>query len=119
MRSAAMKRFVMSLIGLCVVVTAVLFAQSGAPKGEWPHWGGDQGNTKYSALDQINRDNVKNLRIAWRWKSENFGPRPQNNMEGTPLMVGGVLYAVAGFRPNVVAIDGATGETLWTYGLDE
>jgi quinoprotein glucose dehydrogenase len=109
----------MSLVGLCVAVTAVLIAQSGAPKGEWPHWGGDQGNTKYSALDQINKENVKNLRIAWRWKSENFGPRPQNNMEGTPLMVGGVLYAVAGFRPNVVAIDGATGETLWTYRLDE
>src|SRR5688572_32166263 len=41
------------------------------------------GNSKYSSLDQINRDNVKNLRVAWRWKSENFGPRPQNNMEAT------------------------------------
>ena len=40
-------------------------------------------------------------------------------MEGTPLMVGGVLYTLAGFRPNVVAIDGATGETLWVYRLDE
>ena len=76
-------------------------------------------NTKYSPLDQINRDNVKDLRIAWRWKSENHGPRPQNNMEGTPLMVGGVLYSTAGFRPNVVAIDGATGETLWVYRFDE
>ena len=79
--------------------------QSGVANGEWPHWGGDLGSTKYSPLDQINRDNVKNLRIAWRWKSENFGPRPQNNMEGTPLMVGGVLYTTAGVRPNVVAID--------------
>ena len=40
-------------------------------------------------------------------------------MEATPLMVGGVLYTTAGFRPNVVAIDAATGETLWTYRLDE
>jgi quinoprotein glucose dehydrogenase len=115
-----MKRFLaFSLIAACLSVSALVFGQSGAPKGEWPHWGGDQGNTKYSALDQINKDNVKNLRIAWRWKSENFGPRPQNNMEATPLMVGGVLYTTAGFRPNVVAIDGATGETLWTYRLDE
>ena len=62
---------------------------------------------------------MKNLRVAWRWKSENFGPRPQNNMEATPLMVGGILYTTAGFRPNVVAIDAATGETLWSFRLDE
>ena len=102
-----------------IAISIGLSAQSGAPNGEWPHWGGDQGNTKYSPLDQITRDNVKNLRIAWRWKTENYGPRPQNNMEATPLMVGGVLYTVAGFRPNVVAIDGATGETLWSYRFDE
>ena len=93
--------------------------QTGARNGEWPHWGADLGNTKYSALDQINRDNVKNLRVAWRWKADNFGPRPQNNLEATPLMVGGVLYTTAGTRPSVAAIDGATGETLWTYRFDE
>ena len=93
--------------------------QTGVKNGEWPHWGADLGNTKYSALDQINRDNVKNLRVAWRWKADNFGPRPQNNLEATPLMVGGVLYTTAGTRPSVAAIDGATGETLWTYRLDE
>ena len=105
-----------------LLVSASLFlsAQStGTATGEWPHWGGDHANTKYSPLDQINRDNVKNLRIAWRWKSENFGPRPQNNMEATPLMVGGILFTTAGIRPNVVAIDGATGETIWTYRFDE
>jgi quinoprotein glucose dehydrogenase len=105
--------------GAMIGISMIVSAQSGAPNGEWPHWGGDLGNTKYSPLDQITRDNVKNLRIAWRWKSENFGPRPQNNMEATPLMVGGVLYTTAGIRPNVVAIDGATGETLWTYRIDE
>ena len=93
--------------------------QTGVKNGEWPHWGADLGNTKYSALDQINRDTVKNLRVAWRWKADNFGPRPQNNLEATPLMVGGVLYTTAGTRPSVAAIDGATGETLWTYRLDE
>ena len=114
-----MRSVTLPLVVLCLAVSALMFAQTGATNGEWPHWGGDLGSTKYSPLDQINRDNVKNLRIAWRWKSENFGPRPQNNMEATPLMVGGVLYTTAGFRPNVVAIDGATGETLWRYRLDE
>jgi quinoprotein glucose dehydrogenase len=114
-----MRSLIFSLIVLCVALSALISGQRGVTNGEWPHWGGDLGSTKYSPLDQINRDNVKNLRIAWRWKSENYGPRPQFNMEGTPLMVGGVLYATAGFRPNVVAIDAATGETLWNYRLDE
>src|SRR3990170_7433695 len=109
-----MLTFVAGVIGS----SAILAGKAGV-KGEWPHWGADLGSSKYSALDQINRDNVKNLRIAWLWKSENFGPRPQSNMEATPLMIGGVLYTTAGFRPNVVAIDAATGETLWTYRLDE
>jgi quinoprotein glucose dehydrogenase len=93
--------------------------QSGVRNGEWPHWGADLGNTKYSSVEQINRDNVKNLRVAWRWKADNFGPRPQNNLEATPLMIGGVLYTTAGTRPSVAAIDGATGETLWIYRFDE
>ena len=87
--------------------------------GEWRYWGGDAGSTKYSPLDQINRDNVKNLRVVWRWKAENFGPRPDFNWEATPLMIGGVLYTTAGIRRNVVAIDGATGETLWMWRYDE
>ena len=113
------KLVTLSLAAIVITVSALLSGQTGAKNGEWPHWGADHANTKYSPLDQINRDNVKDLRIAWRWKSENHGPRPQNNMEGTPLMVGGVLYSTAGFRPNVVAIDGATGETLWVYRIDE
>ena len=113
------KSLTLAVGALVVTVSAFVSGQTGAKNGEWPHWGADHGNTKYSPLDQINRDNVKDLRVAWRWKSENHGPRPQNNMEGTPLMVGGVLYSTAGFRPNVVAIDGATGETLWVYRIDE
>src|SRR5436190_8753465 len=108
-----------AILILALVLSSRVSGQSAAATGEWPHWGKDLANNKYSPLDQINRDNVKNLRVAWRWKTENFGPRPQNNMEATPLMVGGVLYTTAGIRPNVVAIDGATGETLWTYRIDE
>ena len=113
------KSLTLAVGALVVTISAFVSGQTGAKNGEWPHWGADHGNTKYSPLDQINRDNVKDLRVAWRWKSENHGPRPQNNMEGTPLMIGGVLYSTAGFRPNVVAIDGATGETLWVYRIDE
>ena len=104
---------------LLLPLTGNLPAQQGATKGEWRYYGGDAGNTKYSPLDQINATNVKELQIMWRWKSENFGPRPDYLWEVTPLMVDGVLYFTAGGRRDVVAVDAATGETLWMYRLDE
>jgi quinoprotein glucose dehydrogenase len=92
-----------------------------APHGrtEWLNNRGDPGSTSYSPLDQINRDNVGVLRIAWRWKSDNFGPTPEFYFRATPLMADGVLYTTAGLRRDVVAIGAATGETLWMYRLDE
>jgi quinoprotein glucose dehydrogenase len=94
-------------------------AQSGARAGEWRYYGGDAGTTKYSPLDQINRQNVKDLQVVWRWKAQNFGRTPEYNLQATPLMIGGVLYTTAGTRRDVVAIDAATGETLWMWRYDE
>lgn len=90
-----------------------------APDTEWLHHRGDAGSRSYSPLAQIDRHNVKDLRVAWRWKSDNFGPTPEFYFRVTPVMADGVLYTTAGQRRNVVAIDGATGETLWMYRLDE
>src|SRR6202789_3387364 len=94
-------------------------AQQGAKNGEWRFYGADAGSTKYSPLDQINAANVKDLKIVWQWKAQNFGKRPDFNWEVTPLMIGGVLYFTAGTRRDVLAVDAATGETLWVYRLDE
>ena len=77
------------------------------------------GNTRYSPLDQINANNVKNLKVAWAWKGDNFGSGPEIKNENTPLMVNGVLYFTAGDRRAVVAADAGTGETLWTYRYEE
>jgi quinoprotein glucose dehydrogenase len=107
------------LAAVAVVLALPVRGQMGASQGEWRFLGGDAGSTKYSPLDQINRDNVRDLRIAWRWKTENFGGSPDYNYEATPLMVGGVLYTTAGSRRDVVAIDPATGETLWMFRHDE
>jgi quinoprotein glucose dehydrogenase len=97
--------------------SAMAAGQSGG--GEWRFYGGDARSTKYSPLDQINESNVKQLQVAWRWKGQNFGPSPQATSEITPIMVGGVLYFTAGTRRVVIAADAATGETLWTYRLQE
>ena len=93
--------------------------QQGATNGEWRFYGGDAGSTRYAPLDQINGDNVQSLEIAWRWTAANYGPAPEFNYRTTPLMVGGILYATAGYRRTVAAIDAGTGETLWTYRMDE
>jgi quinoprotein glucose dehydrogenase len=102
-----------------LVAISPLLAQSGAKNGEWPTYGGDLGNTRYSALDQINAANFDKLEVAWRFKTDNLGPRPEANLEGTPLMVKGILYSTAGTRRSVVALDAATGELLWVHGENE
>ena len=115
-------RFSLRVAVFFVVVlsaAAVLFAQTGVSNGEWRFYNGDAGSTRYGPHDQINKDTVGDLQIAWRWKSENFGPRPEYNYQATPLMVNGVLYVTAGTQRNVVAIDAETGETLWVWRYNE
>jgi len=104
-----------------LVLSAIspLPAQTGAKNGEWRTYGGDLGNTKYSPLDQINASNFNTLKLAWRFHTENLGPKPEYNMEDTPLMVGGVVYTTAGARRDVVALDAATGELLWVHNEKE
>jgi len=86
---------------------------------EWLGYHADNSATHYSPLDYINKDNVQNLEVAWRWYTVNYGPQPEFNYEATPLMVDGVLYTTAGRRRDVVAIDPVTGENLWMYRFDE
>jgi quinoprotein glucose dehydrogenase len=93
--------------------------QHGTQGAEWRSYHGDNGGTQYSPLDQINKDNVKDLQIAWRWKGDNFGSTPEMKNETTPLYIDGVLYATAGNRRAVVAIDAGSGETLWMWKMDE
>ncbi len=93
--------------------------QSGAKNGEWPAYGGDKGHTRYSPLDQITPDNFSKLVVAWRFRTDHLGARPEYQYEGTPLMVNGVLYATAGTRRAVVALDPETGEELWVHSERE
>ncbi len=116
-----MKRMSACLVSaICVLAcTLPVNGQSGAKNGEWRTYGGDLGNTHYSPLDQINAGNFGKLQVAWRFKTDNLGPRPEFNFEGTPLMANGVVYSTAGTRRAVVALDAATGELLWVHGEHE
>jgi quinoprotein glucose dehydrogenase len=100
-------------------VTGSAYAQTSTNNGEWRTYGGDLASRRYQALDQIDANNFSKLTVAWRFKTESFGPRPEYKFEGTPLMVHGVVYCTVGSRRDVVALDAATGELLWMHSENE
>jgi quinoprotein glucose dehydrogenase len=102
-----------------LLLTAIVSAQSRPKDTEWPTYAGDLAGSKYKPLDQINAANFGKLEVAWRFKTDNIGNRPEFKLEGTPLMVNGVLYATAGSRRAVIALDAATGELIWVHGERE
>ncbi len=101
------------------LATSPLTAQKGAADGQWRVYGGDPGHTRYAPLDQIDAGNVADLEVAWSWTARNYGPNPLVRSQTTPLYVDGVLYATAGQRRAVVALDAGSGETLWMWTMDE
>jgi len=118
----AVKSLLAPVLALVLAISASppAQAQQGAPRGTWPHYGGDLGSTKYSALDQIDAGNVDRVRVAWQWSSpdnaltaenERLAPGP---FKGTPIMVDGILYVRTSLSL-VAAVDAATGQQLWSF----
>ncbi|MSO29675.1 MAG: pyrroloquinoline quinone-dependent dehydrogenase [Acidobacteria bacterium] len=107
------------LVALLTWASLPIAGQSGVKIGEWRTYGADLANTRYSPLGQVTADNFNKLEIAWRFKTENLGARPEFNFESTPLMANGVVYTTAGTRRAVVALDAATGEQIWMHSERE
>jgi quinoprotein glucose dehydrogenase len=114
-------RFAMlATLAACLLWTiSTAWGQTGTKNGEWRTYGGDLGSTRYAPLDQINAKNFNELEVAWRFKTESLGPRPEYQYEGTPLFVHGTLFVTAGTRRAVVALDAKTGEMLWMHSENE
>ncbi|HUO01392.1 MAG TPA: hypothetical protein VMU31_01335, partial [Rhizomicrobium sp.] len=104
---------------MAVLLAGSAYAQTGGQNVDWPVYLGDINGSKFKPLDQINASNFSNLEVAWRFKTDNMGNRPEYKLEGTPLEVNGVVYATAGSRRAVVALDAVTGELLWVHGEKE
>lgn len=107
-------------IGL-VLLTAALATQllwQAAPANsanstqEWRSYGGGAENTHHSTLKQINRDNVKQLAVAWTYDTGDVFEGSE--MQCNPLVVGGVLYATSP-KLRVFALNAATGKELWSF----
>jgi quinoprotein glucose dehydrogenase len=92
-----MRKLIAILIVLCLLGLSAV-AQLGRNKDEWPYYGSDKAQTKYSPLDQINAQNVGKLKLAWTWDSPEVAqmssiPALQSGVfEATPLFINGVLY---------------------------
>jgi quinoprotein glucose dehydrogenase len=104
------------------LTTRLLGQASGFPstaKGDWPYYTADVKGSRYAPLDQINAGNFNQLEVAWRFKTDNLGTRPEYKLEGTPLAINGILYTTGGTRRSVVALDGKSGEIIWVHAEKE
>src|SRR5438034_8701347 len=119
-RAIIVSRLVALAAGLALLAPSGtrFLAQGTAVGAEWRAYAGTTASTKYSPLDQINRNTVRSLRIAWRQsvtpvevRAGANAPAP-TNYEHTRLMVGGLVYMITGYC-SVVALDAATGKVVW------
>ena len=106
----------------CVTAAPHFASAPTAPIGEWRAYGADAASTKYSPLDQINRTNAGDLRVAWEWASPDASIISANpalklapgEFQATPIMAESVLYTSTAMS-QVAAIDPSTGATLWLF----
>jgi quinoprotein glucose dehydrogenase len=118
--------FVATIVGLIAfayfTATSHIDLSSGGIAG-WPQYGRNQEGTRYTPLNQINRDNVAYLRKAWEYHTGDFSDgsdgRPETTFQATPILVDGVLY-LATVYGRVIALNPETGAEIWTYdpGID-
>jgi quinoprotein glucose dehydrogenase len=114
-----LSKVLLYLLPALMLIPAGASGQRAAKDTEWPTYAADLAGTRYRPLDQINATNFNKLEVAWRFKTDSLGNRPEYKLEGTPLMVNGVLYTTAGSRRAAIALDAATGELLWVHGERE
>jgi quinoprotein glucose dehydrogenase len=101
-----------TILGPAAEVPQIATAQGAgqrAQQADWPVYGGDPQDTRYSSLAQINRSNVHKLQVAWTYDTGEKG-----GLQTSPIVVDGVLYA---YTPSqkVFALDAATGKPLWKF----
>ncbi|MEQ1692976.1 MAG: PQQ-binding-like beta-propeller repeat protein, partial [Gemmatimonas sp.] len=122
--SIAPRRARLTATVAAVCVSASLASAQGAPRPsvDWPAYGNDAGGLKYSPLDDINRDNVRGLTVAFTWRN-NEAPVPASDgqksarpgqFQATPLAIHDTLFFSTPFN-RVIALDAATGRELWTF----
>src|ERR1700676_1742000 len=110
------EKFVASVLGVSMAMTLAIGAAPSSGKTahkkttvDWPVYGGTSENNHFSSLTQINRKNVKRLRIAWTFDTEESG-----GLQTSPIVIDGVLYGLTPTQ-KVFALNAATGKLLWKF----
>src|SRR3984885_4213872 len=117
--SAASVALAIFITGRAGAQNAQPYGQPSTAKGDWPMYFADPTGSRYSPQDQINASNFNKLEVAWHFKTDNLGAKPEYKLEGTPLEVNGTVYTTAGSRRAAVALDAKTGELKWVYSMNE
>ena len=107
-------RFSPILLSLLFALSSAPAQDAGATHADWPHYGGTEFSWRYSALDQINKQNVKALTPAWLFQTGDYA----ENLQATPIVQDGVMYLITA-RAHVFALDAATGREIWNYKYPE
>ena len=102
----------MSFRVACVALCFPALALAQRRSVDWPVYGGNTSNTRYSTLAQITPDNVHQLQVAWQYDTHDAFPGSE--MQSNPIVVDGVLYATSP-KLRVIALDAATGRELWSF----
>ncbi|HTC87701.1 MAG TPA: PQQ-dependent dehydrogenase, methanol/ethanol family [Bryobacteraceae bacterium] len=107
-------RFSPTLLIFLLALSSAPAQDAGATHADWPHYGGTEFSWRYSALDQINKQNVKALTPAWLFQTGDYA----ENLQATPIVQDGVMYLITA-RAHVFALDAATGREIWNYKYPE
>lgn len=101
---------------LCLLATVLLISCANndnvSSRGDWTTYRGDDGGNAYSPLDEINRDNVNQLKVAWSYRTG--GHSGNSTIQCNPLIVDGILYGMSPTR-KVFALDAKSGKELWVF----
>jgi len=107
-----------SLIACTLALCSTGARPDDGPTSEWPHYGGDQGGSRYSQLTQINKANVADLKVAWEYHtgdvSDGSKGRRRSAFETTPIVVDGTMYLTTPFN-RVIALEPETGVEKWSF----
>lgn len=103
------KTWVATTFPASVVGTARVKRDPAQEQRDWAVWGGNSENTHYSGLTQINRNNVKQLAVAWSFDSQEEG-----GLQTSPIVAEGVLYGITPTQ-KIFALDAATGKLFWKF----
>ena len=101
----------------CFCACLLFAANNDKARGEWPVYGHDPGGQRFSPLTQINSSNVKSLKMAWTFNTDD-AYQPKNNratvFESTPLYVDGTLFVTTPLG-RIIALDPVSGKQKWAY----